>query len=73
MFSLARAAQQGMGIALVPLPVAKAWFKEESLVKLFPQELVTTDKYYLVQHDTCSSNREANELIDWLKRCFGHE
>ena len=73
MFSLARAAQQGMGIALVPLPVAKAWFKEESLVKLFPQELITTDKYYLVQHESGPANREVNELIDWLKRCFSDE
>ena len=33
MFGVARAAQQGMGIALIPLPMSKAWFEDNSLIK----------------------------------------
>lgn len=70
MFGVARAAQQGMGIALVPLPISKAWFSEELLVKLFTNELVTKDRYYLIQHEQTSSNSEVSIFSDWVKKTF---
>ncbi|WP_440876371.1 LysR family transcriptional regulator [Thalassotalea sp. PLHSN55] len=70
MFGVARAAQQSMGIALVPLPIAKTWFQETSLVKLFEQELVTNDRYFLVQHADINASKELTLFSDWVKTNF---
>lgn len=70
MFGVARAAQQGMGIALVPLPMSKTWFSEESLIKLFDQELITNDRYYLIQHENMESKPELTLFAQWVKDTF---
>jgi len=70
MFGVARAAQQGMGIALVPLPMSTSWFSEKLLVKLFEEELYTKDKYYLVQHEAIENKSELNLFADWVKDTF---
>ena len=70
MFGVARAAQQGMGIALIPLPMSKAWFSEQLLVKLFDQELITNDKYYLIQHENMESKPDLSLFADWVKDTF---
>ena len=43
MFSLARAAEQGVGIALIPLPVSKDWLESGSLIPVHTKHLVTED------------------------------
>ncbi|MDO6486592.1 LysR family transcriptional regulator [Colwellia sp. 4_MG-2023] len=70
MFGVVRAAQQGMGIALVPLPMSKTWFSEELLVKLFDEELNTNDRYYLIQHENMESKIELTVFADWVKKTF---
>jgi LysR family glycine cleavage system transcriptional activator len=70
MFGVVRAAQQGMGIALVPLPMSKTWFSEELLVKLFDEELNTNDRYYLIQHENMESKVELTVFADWVKKTF---
>jgi LysR family glycine cleavage system transcriptional activator len=70
MLSVARAAQQGMGIALVPLPMSKAWFSEQLLIKLFDDELNTNDRYYLVQHDNSQNKKEIALFTSWVKENF---
>lgn len=70
MFGVARAAQQGMGIALVPLPMSKAWFSEQLLVKLFDEELNTNDKYYLIQHENLDNRNELTVFAKWVKENF---
>lgn len=70
MFGVARAAQQGMGIALVPLPMSKTWFSEELLIKLFDEELNTNDKYYLIQHENMENKVELTVFADWVKDTF---
>jgi len=70
MFSVARAAQQGMGIALIPLPMSKAWFSEQLLVRLFEQELNTKDKYYLIQHESMENKPELTLFAHWVKDTF---
>ncbi|WP_448567026.1 LysR family transcriptional regulator [Thalassotalea ganghwensis] len=71
MFGVARAAQQGMGIALVPQPMSKAWFSEGLLVKLFDYELVTNDRYYLVQHENLEQRCELGLFANWVVETFG--
>lgn len=70
MFSVARAAQQGMGIALVPLPISQTWFNEGSLVKLFDHNLVTNDRYYLIQHENIEHSDELQKFALWVKNTF---
>ena len=70
MFSVARAAQQGLGVALIPLPISQAWFDSGSLVRLFDEELHTRDHYYLVQHEDSQLKPEIQLLIDWVLAGF---
>lgn len=70
MFGVARAAQQGMGIALIPLPMSDSWFKEGSLVKLFDDELITQDRYYLAQHESNENKEELKIFANWVKTTF---
>lgn len=70
MFGVARAAQQGLGIALVPLPIAQQWFSEQTLVKLFDQELITKDRYFLVEHENSQKCDQLKSLCDWIKSEF---
>lgn len=70
MFGVVRAAQQGMGIALVPLPISNTWFSEQLLVKLFEDELITKDRYYLVQHESIESANELSIFAEWIHNSF---
>jgi DNA-binding transcriptional LysR family regulator len=70
MFSVARAAQQGLGVALIPLPISQAWFDNGSLVRLFEDELHTRDHYYLVQHEADDSRPEIQLLTNWVLEKF---
>ena len=62
MFALARAAQQSVGIALVPMPVSKAWFESGQLVPLHNTALVTEDYYWMTLNEE-SSNIEAVDIF----------
>jgi len=70
MIAVVRAAQRGIGAALIPVPVGTLWFEEGSIVRLFDQELVADVSYYLV----CSTDRAKDEDIicfrDWILRNF---
>src|SRR5690606_2213764 len=70
MFSVARAAQQGLGVALIPLPISSSWFSTGSLQRLFEQELLSRDRYYLVRHDDDANRHEIQLLIDWILQSF---
>ena len=70
MFSVARAAQQGLGVALIPLPISAGWFSNGVLQRLFEQELLSRDRYYLVRHDDDPNRHEIQLLIDWVLQSF---
>ena len=70
MFGVARAAQQGMGIALVPLPISQTWFNEGTLLRLFENELQTNDHYYLIQHEEAEARSEISLFASWVKETF---
>lgn len=73
MFSVARAAQKGLGIALIPLPLSQSWFDEGVLIPLFEKPLATRDKYYLIQHDWHASRPELDTFVQWLLTTFSHK
>jgi DNA-binding transcriptional LysR family regulator len=52
------------------VPLAKLWFKQGSIVKLFRQELVTKDSYYLVCSKEQSRDKAVQLLRDWIIQNF---
>ncbi|WP_337841760.1 LysR substrate-binding domain-containing protein [Rheinheimera sp.] len=70
MFSVARASQQGLGIALIPWPISHSWFASGSLKRLFSEELQSRDKYYLVQHESETNKPEIQQLVEWILSSF---
>jgi LysR family transcriptional regulator, glycine cleavage system transcriptional activator len=70
MIAVVRAAQRGIGAALVPVPVGDLWFAEGSIVRLFEQDVVANVGYYL----TCTVDRAKDESVarfsNWILRNF---
>jgi len=70
MIAVMRAAQQGIGAALVPVPISELWFKEGSIVRLFKNELVADASYYLVCKEDRAEERGVQVLRDWILQEF---
>jgi len=70
MIAVMRAAQQGIGAALVPMPMSELWFKEGSIVRLFKNELVADASYYLVCKEDRAEERSVQVLRDWILQNF---
>lgn len=64
MIAVARAAERGLGAALVPSQLSDSWFDSGALVRLLPHELVTDDAYYFV----CRRANENNENVALLRK-----
>jgi len=70
MFSVARAAQKGMGIALIPMPISASWFEEKLLFKLFEHDLKTNDRYFLIQNEEVKNPVAISKFVEWAKETF---
>lgn len=71
MFSVARAAERALGIALVPVPLIDNWFKSGALQRVFDRELQTSDRYYLVYRNEDAENEDICAFRDWVVANFG--
>lgn len=71
MIAVARAAEQGLGAALVPLQLSDKWFQHSSLVPLFDHELTTEDTYYFVCREEMVDVAEVRLLQEWVLQEFG--
>jgi LysR family glycine cleavage system transcriptional activator len=65
MFSVVRAAERGIGIALVPEILCDAWFRSGALVRLFSLQLQTDDAYFLVSRLKDADKPEVTAITDW--------
>lgn len=65
MFAVARAAERGLGVALVPVPLSHGWFESGALVRLSDRELRTPDTYYFVHRAEDDANEDICALRDW--------
>ena len=65
-----RAAQRGIGAALVPIPMGNLWLEEGSLVRLFKKELVADVSYYLVCKEERAEDESVVLLRDWILQNF---
>jgi LysR family transcriptional regulator, glycine cleavage system transcriptional activator len=70
MFAVVRAAERGIGVALVPTALCGAWFDTGALVRIFSIELATTDTYYLVTRAKDSEKPEVTALTEWALEEF---
>ena len=70
MIAVVRAAERGIGAAMVPVPIADQWFKQGSIVRLFKQELVADVSYYLVCKEERAEDESVRTLCDWIVEKF---
>lgn len=66
MIAVVRAAQRGIGAALVPVPMGDLWFSEGSIVRLFKPELVAEVSYYLVWPKDRADDPAVQLLRHWI-------
>ena len=71
MIAVARAAERGLGVALVPVQLSDSWFESGSLVPLYNHELTTPDAYYFVCRKTDENNETVSKLRHWVLQNFG--
>lgn len=70
MIAVARAAERGLGAALVPVQLSDSWFESGALVRLFDQELLTRDAYYFVCREEDSNDAAVRQLREWVLQKF---
>ncbi len=73
MIAVVRAAEQGIGAALVPVPIADLWFRQGSIVRLFKQELVADVSYYLVSREDRQGDPAIETLRLWILEKFAED
>jgi LysR family glycine cleavage system transcriptional activator len=66
MSAVVRAAEQGVGVALVPSRLSADRFTAGGLVKLFNEELSTNESYYLLHRPEDRSREDLQELTRWI-------
>ena len=70
MIAVVRAAERGLGAALVPVPMADGYFETGSLVRLFKQDLLADVSYFAA----CAADRAADPAVaalrDWIRKSF---
>jgi DNA-binding transcriptional LysR family regulator len=70
MSAVVLAAEQGVGVALVPSRLSADRFAAGGLVKLFDAELATNESYVLLQRPEDSGRDDLQELTQWiLSKC----
>jgi LysR family transcriptional regulator, glycine cleavage system transcriptional activator len=66
MQAVVQAAEQGVGVALVPSRLSADRFAAGGLVKLFEQELTTNESYVLLHRPEDGGREELQELTRWI-------
>ena len=72
MIAVARAAERGLGAALVPVHLSDSWFENGSLVPLSDHELITEDAYYFAYRKDDEALDVIGKLQDWVLQNFGN-
>jgi LysR family glycine cleavage system transcriptional activator len=72
MIAAVRAAEHGLGIALVPVRLCQSWIRTGALVRVFAVELSTPEAYYLVSRPRDAERAPVKALTHWaLAQCNG--
>jgi LysR family glycine cleavage system transcriptional activator len=70
MIAVARAAERGVGVALLPLQLSAQWFQSGALVPVSNVQLDTDDTYYLVRPDERTFSDSVEKLWSWIVESF---
>jgi LysR family glycine cleavage system transcriptional activator len=70
MYAVVRAAERGVGVALVPSRLCETWFRSGSLVRIFATELATADTYFLVSRRKDAGRPDIRAVTDWALSQF---
>jgi LysR family glycine cleavage system transcriptional activator len=62
MIGVARAAERGLGAALVPMPLSENWFNSGALVQMFDHEVVLEDHFYFVSDKSQAEQPDVQAL-----------
>ena len=73
MIAVVRAVEQGIGAALVPVPLADQWFHQGTITRLFDEELVADSSYYLVWEESRAEDESLRRFRDWILQKFAAE
>jgi LysR family transcriptional regulator, glycine cleavage system transcriptional activator len=65
MSAVVRAAEHGLGIALVPGLLCESWIRSGALVRVFAVQLTTHDAYYLVSRPKDAHKPQVQALTRW--------
>jgi len=68
--AVARAAERGVGLALVPAGLTRSWLEDGALVRVAAAALDTSDWFYLVYRPEDSTRPEVRSVVDWTLREF---
>jgi DNA-binding transcriptional LysR family regulator len=60
-----RAAENGLGIALVPEPLCASWFESGALVRIFPVDMPARDAYFVACRARDADRPEVAALMAW--------
>ncbi len=71
MHAVVRAAEHGIGVALVPTAHCADRFRAGTLARIFAVELTTTDAYYLVHRAKDGDKPDVHALAEWMLEEFG--
>lgn len=66
MSAIARAAQQGLGIALISWPLGRNWFGDKSLIRVFDEEVSTGQHFYVAMRAEDAERDDVTRLCDWI-------
>lgn len=73
LFAAARAAERGLGVALLPLALSQNWLASGTLVCPCKGELATSDRYYFVHRPDASSDPDVVSLREWATAAFAFD
>ncbi len=65
MSAIAKAAERGLGAALIPVQLASSWFDSGKLEPLFKHELTTSDTYHIVSGPDSGNQVNVRLFRDW--------
>jgi LysR family glycine cleavage system transcriptional activator len=65
MSAVVRAAERGLGVALVPMVLCDSWMRSGALVRVFAVQLATSDSYYLVSRPKDAEKPQVRALTRW--------
>jgi len=71
--AVARAAERGVGLALVPAGLSREWLDDGALVRVSAAALDTGDDFFLVYRPEDAARPEVRYVIDWTLREFADE